>query len=93
MIKLKKSRIGGNGWQFYNIPNVKNIKIAISDCKTFTTVAGINSEKTAWFCLGDRNDLKPKELNDFGLTSYRGTDEVERDNFIKRIVEAFRIAN
>jgi hypothetical protein len=89
MIKLRKSRIRGNGYTIYNIPNVKKIKLAISKCQTYITLIGINAEKTAWFRLGDRTDLIPKEMVDFGLTSYRGSDEIERNNFIKKVVEIF----
>lgn len=70
----------------YDIPNVENVKLFST--KDSLSLAGFDS-RGLWFALGDRNDLKPDCLKDFGLTSLYSTDVKDRDEFVKRVVKVF----
>lgn len=86
---LKESKVKGKGYMFFDIPNVEHIKVAISKYDTnFITLAGYD-DRGLWFRLGDREDLKPTELKDFGLTSCRSADKQQQENFIKKVIKIF----
>jgi hypothetical protein len=42
-----------------------------------------------WYRLGDRLDLVPKELKEFGLTCLRSADNKEQNKFVKKVLKCF----
>lgn len=88
MLGLKKSKIVAPDYTVFNIPRVRNVKIAVYNEGGYITLVGFD-KRGVWFRLGDRADLIPKELNDFEETSCRDVDKVEQEKFIKRVLKAF----
>ena len=88
MFGLKKSKIVGDGYSFFNIPKVRNVKVAVYKDGTYITLVG-RDKRNIWFRLGDREDLKPKKLNDFGLTCCRDGSKEEQEEFVKKVVKIF----
>lgn len=85
MFGLKKSKIkAAKGYKIFNIPNERNIKIGIHDDGDYITIIGKCTN--GWYRLGDRMDLIPDKLKDFGLTSYRGSNKSEQQLFIEKII-------
>lgn len=89
MFGLKESKIIAVGYTLFNIPKVRNIKIAIHDDGGYLTLVSRDKDHMGWYRLGDRVDLKPKKLKDFGLTSCRSTDKLEQEKFVKKVLEIF----
>lgn len=86
---LKKSKIKASfGLTFYEIPNNNRVMFAIDE--DYITLVGLD-DRDIWFRLGDREDLKPECLKDFGLTSTRSKNQKEREAFIDRVLETFKI--
>ena len=88
MFGLKKSKIVGDGFIFFNIPKVRNVKVAAYNDGTYITLVGLD-KRNIWFRLGDRPDLKPEKLKDFGLTCCRDGGKTEQEEFIKKVVKTF----
>lgn len=88
MLGLNKSKVVGDGYTIFDIPNVENVKLAVWNGGGYITLAGLD-KRDIWFALGDRPDLKPKELENFGLTSCRTEDKAEQESFVKKVVEIF----
>jgi len=89
MFGLKKSTIKpAAGYHIYDIPHTDKTKIATHDDGDYITVIG-ECRKDVWFCLGDREDLVPEELKDFGLTCLRSADKDEQKKFVKKVLKCF----
>jgi hypothetical protein len=89
MFGLNKSTIkAASGYQIYDIPNTANTKIAVHNDGDYITVIGI-SDNDMWYRLGDRLDLVPKELKEFGLTCLRSADNKEQNKFVKKVLKCF----
>ena len=89
MFGLKISEIkAAAGYQIYDIPHTQNTKIAIHKDGDYITVIGID-DRDMWFRLGDREDLVPEELKNFGLTCLRSADKDEQKKFIKKVLNCF----
>jgi hypothetical protein len=87
MYGLKKSNVKGNGYTLYDIPNQPNYKIAVHNEGDYVTVCGKCTN--GWYRLGDRADLVPDCLKDFGLTCYRGSNKKEQKLFISNVLNKF----
>ena len=87
-IKLKKSDIGAStDYTFFEIPNTKKVMVA-SYKDNYLTLVGWD-DRGMWFRLGDRPDLKPKQLKDFNCC-LDSTDKKERELFINNVIETFK---
>jgi hypothetical protein len=87
MKNLIKSKIKAtDGYTLYEIPNVDNVMIAIHG--DYICLVGLDP-RDIWFRLGDRPDLKPDVLKDFGLTSRRDCTKAEMETFIEKVLNVF----
>ena len=87
---LKPSNIPSKEYDFYDIPNVDDVKLAVYKHKTYRYILLCGYDKRGlWFALGDRADLVPNELKDLGLLSVREGSLKEEKEFIKKVIEKF----
>lgn len=86
---LNKSKvIGSSGYTLYDIPNVDNIKISIHESGDIDLL-GRCDPRGIYFRLGDRPDLKPEALKDVKGWCDRDATEVEKEAYIKKVIEIF----
>lgn len=89
MFGLKQSKVIAVSYTLLDIPNKRNVKVAVHDDGDYITLVGRSKFNKGWYRLGDREDLKPKCLKDFGLTSCRSADKNEQEEFVKKVVKIF----
>jgi len=89
MFGLRKTKIVVTpDYTVFNIPKVRNVKVAIHDDGDYITLVGYD-KRGGWYRLGDREDLIPKQLKDFELTSCRDVNKFEQEKFINKVLNAF----
>jgi hypothetical protein len=90
MFGLTPSKVKGNEYLMFDIPNEENFKIGIHEDGDYITIGAKDNDNNVWYRLGDRMDLRPEKLKNAGLTCYRGSNKKEQRAFIVKMLKLFK---